>query len=53
MPIYIHGKRTQENTCYFDKELLSKYNDNDKKMENNKVGKENKENISEKELYTV
>ena len=47
LSIYMHKKETWENFYYFDKELLSKNNnDNDKKMKDNKIDKENKENIS-------
>ena len=45
LPVYIYRKRTWEDFCYFDKELPNKNNNNDKKIEDNKVDKENKENI--------
>ena len=45
LPIYIHRKGTWEDPCYFDEKLSSKDDDNNKKIENNKVNKENKENI--------
>ena len=45
LPIYMHRKRTQEDPCYFDKELSSEDDDSDKEMEDNKIDKENKENI--------
>ena len=45
----MYGKRTQKDPCYFDKELPSEDDDSDKEMENNKVNKENKENISDNE----
>ena len=41
----MHGKRTWEDPCYFDKKLPSKDNDNNKKIENNKIDKKNKKNI--------
>ena len=47
--IYIYGKRTWENSYYFDKELPNKDDNSDKEMEDNKVDKENKENISNNE----
>ena len=47
LPIYMYGNRTQKDPCYFDKELPSEDDDSDKEMENNKVNKENKENISD------
>ena len=49
LSIYMHGKRTQKDPCYFDKELSSEDDDSDKEMENNKVNKENKENIPDNE----
>ena len=51
MPIYIYKKGTQKNLYYFYKELSSKNSDRNKKMKNNKVDKENKENIPNNELY--
>ena len=46
----MHRKGTQEDPCYFDKELPSEDDDNnDDKMKDNKVDKENKENISDNE----
>ena len=42
----MHGKGTKEDLCYFDKELPSDDNDDDdKKMKDNKIDEENKENI--------
>ena len=42
----MHGKGTQKDPCYFDKELPSDDNDDDdKEMKDNKIDKENKENI--------
>ena len=49
----MYRKGTRENPCYFDKELPSEDNDNDKEMEVNKVDKENKENIPDNEPPTV
>ena len=43
--VYIYRKGTWENPYYFDKELSSENDDSDKEMEDNKVDKENKENI--------
>ena len=46
LPVYIHRKGTQKDPCYFDKELPSDNNDDDdKKMKDNKIDEENKENI--------
>ena len=45
LPMYIHEKGAQEDSCYFDKELPSRDDNSDKKIKNNKVDKENKENI--------
>ena len=51
LSIYIHGKGTQEDPCYFDKELSSEDNDNNNdKMKNNKIDEENKENIPDNKL---
>ena len=41
----MYGKGTWEDPYYFDKELPSEDNNSDKEIENNKVNKENKENI--------
>ena len=49
----MHRRRTQENLCYFDKELPSEDKDSNKKMENNKVDKENKKNISDSKPLKV
>ena len=47
----MHRKRTQEDLCYFDEELPSDDDDdNDKEMKNNKIDKENKENIPDNKL---
>ena len=46
----MHRKGTREDFCYFNKKLSSEDDDSDKKIENNKVDKENKENISDNEL---
>ena len=53
LPVYMHGKGTREDPCYFDEELPSEDDDSDKKMEDNKVDKENKENISNSEPLKV
>ena len=48
--VYIHGKRTQEDPCYFNEELPSDDDDDDdKEMKDNKIDEENKENISNNE----
>ena len=49
LPVYIHGKGTQEDPCYFDKELPSEDDVNDEEMEVNKIDEENKENIPDNE----
>ena len=50
LPIYIHRKGTQEDPCYFDKELPSNNDDdNNEEMKNNKIDEENKENILDNE----
>ena len=46
MLIYIYRKGTQEDFYYFNKKLSSKNNDSNKKIKDNKVDKENEENIS-------
>ena len=53
LSIYMHEKGTRENSYYFDKELPSKNNDSNKKIEYNKVGKENKKNILDNKLPKV
>ena len=45
----MHGKGTREDPCYFDKELPSDDDDDDDKMKDNKIDKENKENIPNNE----
>ena len=45
----MHRKGTQEDPCYFDEELPSKDDNSDKEMEDNKIDKENKENIPDSE----
>ena len=45
LPVYMHGKGTREDPCYFDEELPSEDNVNDEEMEVNKIDEENKENI--------
>ena len=49
----MHRKGTWEDSCYFDEELSSKNNDNNKKIENNKINEKNKENIPENEPHIV
>ena len=49
LPVYMHGKRTWEDPCYFDEELPSEDDNNDKEIENNKIDEENKENIPDNE----
>ncbi|PAV20262.1 hypothetical protein PNOK_0519600 [Pyrrhoderma noxium] len=50
LPVYMHGKGTREDPCYFNEELPSEDNVNDKEMEVNKIDEENKENIPDNEL---
>ena len=46
LPVYMHRKGTWEDPYYFDEELPSEDDDNNNdKMKNNKIDKENKENI--------
>ena len=50
LPIYIYKKRTQEDPCYFNEELPSDNDDDDdNEMKDNKIDKENKENIPDNE----
>ena len=49
LPVYMHGKETREDLCYFDKELPSEDNDDDDEIKDNKIDKENKENIPDNE----
>ena len=49
LPVYMHGKGTQEDPCYFDEELPSEDDVNDEEMEVNKIDEENKENIPDNE----
>ena len=49
LPVYIYGKGTREDPCYFDKELPSNDDDNDEEMKDNKIDEENKENIPDNE----
>ena len=53
LPIYIHGKGTQEDPYYFDKKLPSEDDDNNKEIKNNKINEENKENIPNNELFRL
>ena len=41
----MYRKRTQEDSCYFNKELPSENDNSDDKIKDNKIDKENKENI--------
>ena len=47
--VYIYGKGTWEDFCYFDKKLHSEDNDNNEEIKDNKIDKENKENIPDNE----
>ena len=47
LPVYIYRKGAWEDLCYFDKELPNKDDNNDEKIKNNKIDKENKKNISD------
>ena len=49
LPVYIHGKGTQEDSYYFDEELPSENDNNDEEIKDNKINKENKENIPNNE----
>ena len=49
LPVYMHGKGTWEDPCYFDEKLPSKDDNSNKKIEDNKIDKENKENIPDSE----
>ena len=51
--VYIYGKRTWEDPCYFDEELPSEDNDSDKEIKDKKIDEENKENIPDKKNYRV
>ena len=48
LPVYMHGKGTWEDPCYFDEELPSD-DDDDEEMKDNKIDEENKENIPDNE----
>ena len=50
LPVYMHGKRTREDPCYFDEELPSNDDDDNEKMKDNKIDEEDKENIPDNEL---
>ena len=44
--VYMHGKGTREDSCYFDEELPSDDNNNDdEEIKDNKIDEENKKNI--------
>ena len=50
LPVYMHGKGTREDPCYFDEELPSDNDDDDdEEMKDNKIDEENKENIPDNE----
>ena len=50
LPVYMHRKGTREDPCYFDEELPSDNNNNgDEEMKDNKIDKEDKENIPDNE----
>ena len=49
LPVYMHGKGTREDPCYFDEELPSDDDDDDEEMKDNKIDKEDKENIPDDE----
>ena len=53
LPIYMHKKGTQKDSYYFDEELPSEDNDSNKKIDDNKVDEENKENIPNSESFRV
>ncbi|PAV14670.1 hypothetical protein PNOK_0974800 [Pyrrhoderma noxium] len=53
LPIYMHGKGTREDPCYFDEELPSEDEVNVKEIEVNKIDEENKENIPDNEPLKV
>ena len=53
LPIYIYGKRTWEDLYYFDKELPSEDDNDNKEIKNNKIDEENKENIPNNKLPRV
>ena len=53
LPVYMHGKGTREDSCYFDEELPSDDDDDDEEMKDNKIDKENKENIPNNEPLKV
>ena len=53
LSVYMHKKGTQEDPCYFGKELSSKDDDSNKEIEDNKIDKENKENIPDNEPSKV
>ena len=53
LPIYMHRKGTQEDSCYFDEELPSENDDDNEEMKDNKINKKNKENIFDNKLLKV
>ena len=50
LPIYMYGKRTQEDLCYFDEKLPNKDDNDNEEMKDNKIDEKNKENIHNNEL---
>ena len=53
LSVYMHGKGTQEDPCYFDEELSSENDNDNKEIENNKIDNKNKENIPNKPLRVL
>ncbi|PAV18360.1 hypothetical protein PNOK_0520200 [Pyrrhoderma noxium] len=53
LPVYMHGKGTQEDPYYFDEELPSEDEANNEEIEVNKIDEENKENIPDNEPLKV
>ena len=49
LPVYMHGKGTREDPCYFDEELPSDDDDDDEEIKDNKIDEENKENVPDNE----
>ena len=50
LPVYMHGKGTWKDPCYFDEKLPSDDDDDDDEgMKDNKIDKENKKNIPDNE----
>ena len=53
LPIYMHGKGTWEDFYYFDEELSSEDDNDNEEIRDNKIDKENKENIPDNKLLRV